>query len=100
MAQLAVDGPFDERDRDFYLWVYPVRPEPWQAARFREWRFRNFDRVEPLAQIDEEPAVDAGADLAGEGELSLVVMPDEQRAEADTRALRIGEAADDELVPQ
>ena len=59
---------------------------------------RDLERVEPRAQLEQQLRVEAGADLAGEDEVVAVVVADEQRAEADARALRIGEAADDELL--
>ncbi len=39
-----------------------------------------------------------GADLAGEDEVVALEVADEQRAESDARALRVGEAADDEVL--
>src|SRR5207253_4231278 len=56
------------------------------------------DSIEPRAQIEQQLRVEAGADLAGEHEFVLLEIPDEQRAEADAPPLRIGEAADDELL--
>ena len=64
----------------------------------RERRLRDLERVEPRAQVEQQLRVEAGADLAGEDEVVAVEVADEQRAEADAAALRIGEAADDELL--
>ena len=58
----------------------------------------DFDGVEALSQIQQQLRVEAGADLAGEDEVAAFVVADEQRAEPDARALRIGEPADDELL--
>ena len=55
-------------------------------------------RVEPRSQIQQELCVEAGADLPGKHEIAAFVVADEQRAQADARALRIGEPAHDELL--
>ena len=60
--------------------------------------FGDLERVEPRAQVEQQLGVEAGADLAGEHEIVLFEVADQQRAQADARALRIGEAADDELL--
>ena len=60
--------------------------------------FVDLERVEPRSQIQQQLRVEAGADLSGEHEIVAVVVADEQRAEADAGALRIGESADDELL--
>ena len=78
--------------------LHPVRAQPGQALGDGERRLRNLERIEAAAQIEEQFGVEAGADLSGEHEVVAVVVADEQRAEADARALRIGEAADDELL--
>ncbi len=59
---------------------------------------RNLDRVEPPAQVEQQLRIEAGADLSREHQVRPVVVADQQRAEADARALRIGESADDELL--
>ena len=45
----------------------------------------DLDRVETLAQIEQQPRVEAGADLAGEDEVVAFVVADQQRAETDAR---------------
>ena len=75
----------------------PVRAHARQPDRLGERRFRDFHRVEPRPQLHQQFRIKTGADLAGEHELSLVVMADQQRAESDASALGIGEAADHEL---
>ena len=64
----------------------------------RERRRRDLGRVEPRAQIEQQLRVEAGSDLSGEDEVAAVEIADEQRAEADAAALRIREAADDEIL--
>jgi hypothetical protein len=100
MAKLAVAGPFDERDSDGDPGRDPVGPEARESFRFREGRLLDLQRVEPRPQVEQHLRVEARPDLPRERELALVVMTDEQRAEADPRALRIGEAADEEVVRQ
>src|SRR5439155_5580075 len=98
MPQLAVHGPLDEGDLHDDLRARPMRAQAGQPLRARERRRRDLDPIEPRAQIEQQLRVEAGADLAGEHEIVLLEIPDEQRAEADASALRIGEAADDELL--
>src|SRR2546422_301340 len=98
MAQLAVHRPLDEGDLDDDLGPRPVRAQARQPFRSGEGRLWDLEAIQPRAQIEQELCVEAGADLAGEHEVVTVEVPDEQRAEADPRALRIGEAADHELL--
>src|SRR5690349_2146900 len=101
MAQLAAVGPLDERDLDGDLRTREVRAAR-QAHRASERRRRDGERVEALAQREQPAGVEPGADLPGEPQLARGVMPysvpDQQRAEALARALRIGPAADHELL--
>src|SRR5262249_33920366 len=57
-------------------------------------------RIELAAQREQERGVEAGTHLPREDELRAVEVADEQRAETDARALRIGESTDDELLRQ
>ncbi len=63
-----------------------------------EWRVRDFDGIESSAEIEQELGVEARAHFAGEHEILTLEIPDEQRSEANACALRIGEAADDQLL--
>ena len=85
-----------KRDLHDDLRPHPVRAQARQALGLRERRLRDLERVEPRAQVEQQRRVEAGADLPGEARSRPVEVADEQRAEADARALRIGEAADDE----
>src|SRR4051812_17856274 len=96
VPQLAVYRPLDEADLHDQFRTYPVRTQARQPRRLREGRRRQLDRVEPRAQIEEQPGVEAGADLSRKEELVVVVVADEQRAQTGTRSSRIREAADDE----
>src|SRR6185503_19982212 len=98
VAQLSVHRSLDEADLDDDLGTRPVGTDARQAYGAGEGRRRNFQRVEPRAQVEQQPGVEAGADLAREHEIVAVVVANEQRAEADARALRIGEAADHQLL--
>ena len=98
MPQLVVAGPLDERHLHDDRRPHPVRAQLRQALRDRERRLRDLDRIETLAQIEQQLGVEAGADLSGEHEVVAFVVADQQRAEADARALRIGEAADHQLL--
>ena len=54
--------------------------------------------VQPVAQLEQQLGVEPGADLAREHEIVALEVADEQCAQADAAALRIGEPADDELL--
>jgi hypothetical protein len=63
-------------------WAQPRQPDG-----ARERRRRDFQLVESRAQVEQQPGVEAGADLAREHEIVAVVVANEQRAEArDPRA--------------
>src|SRR4026209_1272369 len=98
MAQLAVAGPRDEGDRADGLGARPVRPVARQADGPREGRPRDGERVELLAELPEQLRVEAGADLSREHEVVALEIADEQRAQADPLASRIGETSDHELL--
>src|SRR5262249_10340375 len=97
MAQLSVHGPFDEGHPDANVRADPVSPETRQPFRNRERRPRDLERVETAAQLEQHLRVEAGADLSGEAKVVPSEPAAEQPAQPDTAALRIGEAADDEL---
>jgi hypothetical protein len=82
MAELAVTGPFDERDLHHDLGPDPVSAETRKADRAREWRRRSLERIEPLAQREEERSVETGADLSGVNQVLPFEIADEERAEA------------------
>ena len=83
VAQLLVDGPFDERDVDDDLRPHPVRTHARQPGGFRERRLLQPDGVESRAQIRQECRVESRPDLAGEDEVVALVVADEQCAESD-----------------
>src|SRR6185436_4930000 len=110
MAQLAVRRPFDEGDLDDDLRTHPVRAHARQPDGLGERRLRDLERIEPRAELQQELRVEAGADLpgvdkvvvlalrltlAGRRALSSGEVADEQRAQTNASALRIGEPADD-----
>src|SRR5262245_15684709 len=97
MAQLPVNGPFDERHTHADPGTDPVRANPGKPFRLREGRLWNLQRVETTTEIEEHLGVEPRSDLPGEDEIVALEHPDEQRAEAHAPALRIGEAADHQL---
>src|SRR5688500_9136409 len=90
--------PLDEGNLDDDLRPHPVRANPGQPDRFRERCRGNLQRVEALAEVEQKPGIEARADLARKDEVVIVVVADEQGAEALASALWIGKAADDELL--
>ena len=55
--------------------------------------------VEPLAEVEQHLAGISRADLARVAEPLALVIADQERPEPDARALRVGPAGDDELLP-
>src|SRR4030095_5440143 len=96
--QFAVAGPLGEGDLNDDRRLDPVRPQTRQADRLRERRRVERDRVEPGAQVEEQFRVEARADLAREDEVVSLEEADQQCAEPNAASLRIGEAADHELL--
>ena len=101
MAQQAVAGPLGERDLGHQLRLHPVRAARGRARAVR--RERGGAPLEPAqarAQALEGGVVEAGADAAGVDETAVaVVHAEEQRAKLGARTLRVGIAADHELLP-
>jgi len=70
VPQLAVHGPFDERDLNDNFWTHPVRAQSGQSLGGRKRRFGELDRVEATAQIQQQLRVEAGAEFTGIDEAS------------------------------
>ena len=100
MTKLVVFGPLNEADLDDDLRADPVSAYAREADGFGEGRLLDLDAIELGAQVVQEFRIKAGADLAGENEIIAVVVANQQGAQADALALRIGEAADYELLGQ
>src|SRR4051812_27738694 len=97
MPELSVHRPLDEPDLHDDLGANPMAVTG-QAFAVRERRLLDRESVETPSQIEQELGIEAGADLAREREVVAVMVADEQRAEADSGALRIGEPADDKFL--
>ena len=69
------------------------------ARRIYECRFRLLALFELGQELAQEFVVEAGADLAGIAKLAVVVITKQKCAETFARTLRIGEPADDHLLP-
>src|SRR5687767_10925397 len=98
VPQLVVLRPFDERHLHDDLGPHPMRAQARQADGLRERRLCHFECVETPPQIEQELGVETGADLAREHEVVAIVVTDQQGAQADAGALRIGESADHQLL--
>src|SRR5262245_46846775 len=98
MPQFAVRCPLDEADLNHDFGTRPVHAKLGQPRRLGERRSRYFERVESTSKIQQQFGVEAGAELAGEDEIILIEVPDQQGTEADAGTLRIGESADNQLL--
>src|SRR5437588_2769379 len=100
MTQRAIVAPLRERHLGNKVRRDPVRALRRIAARrIYECRFRLLALFELGQQLAQEFVVEAGANLAGIAKLAVVVITKQKRAETFARTLRIGEAADDHLLP-
>src|SRR5258705_10952117 len=100
MPNLAVARPFGERHLGHELWSYPMgQPSELSLRTVDERALARCKRRQLLAQLPRRGAAEAGADFAGIDESArLVIHADQQGPDSFARALRIGEAADDELL--
>src|SRR5262245_56255237 len=98
MAQLAVRGPFDERDLHDQLGPHPVRAFARQPDPSGERRRRDLEPIELDPKVQQLAGIEARADLAGKDQVVSLEHANQQRAEADAGASRIREAADDEFL--
>src|SRR5262245_14864583 len=98
MAQLSMHRPFDECDLHDDFRTCPVSAQSRESFRLRERCGRDFHRVQARTQFEEEPGIKAGADLAREYEVFIFEVANQQRAQANARALRIRETANHELL--
>ncbi len=97
MPQHAVPGPLREADLGDQFRTSPV------GAAFPYLPLERRDRLpqslQPAAQVEQSGPVEPGAHLAGVAQAPVLVVAEQQRAEAGAAARRLGEASDDELLP-
>src|SRR5215472_548893 len=98
MPQLAMTGPFQECDLHHDLRPHPMRPQARQTGGFGKRRLRHFERIEARSKFAQQPGIEPRPELPSEEEILTFVIADEQRSQADTRALRIGKPADHKLL--
>src|SRR5215831_4571603 len=73
-----------------------VVPRPWRVVEGRLVRLQGFQAAPQVAQ---QIVVESRADPSRVAKtFSLLLHAEQQRAEADSRSLRVGEAADHELL--
>src|SRR6476661_7254961 len=97
-GELALRRPLDEGNLDDDLGTHPVRPNARQSDGLCKRGGWDLERIEPCAKIEQQPGVKARTDLSGEDEVFLFEVADEQRAQTDARALRIGKPSYHELL--
>src|SRR5215469_17845168 len=98
VAQLPVGRPLAEAHLADEARLDPVHVGPRQVAAV-ERRPVALQAGQRRVEGVQRPLAEAGADLARVRELAVgVVVAEQQRAEAGPRPLRVGEAADDELL--
>src|SRR5262245_35597481 len=100
MTELAVRGPLDEPDLHDDFGTDPMRAHSREANELRERPLGDLERVEPRTKFVQQSSVEPGADFSSEHEIVFLKITNEQSAEPHALPLRIGEAADDELLCQ
>src|SRR5436190_24226582 len=98
MPELSVSGPFDECDLNHNFRLHPMRSNARQAGGLRKRRVRDLDGGEPPAQCQQQLRVEPCPDLSREYEGVVFEIPDQQRAQALTSTLWIGESAHHEFL--
>src|SRR3974390_2719813 len=98
MAQLAVRRPFAEADLGDQTRLDPVHAGPRQAAAVERGPVLLQPGQRGMQAVQGLPA-EAGADLAGVGQLAVgVVVAQRRRTDPGAGPSRVGEAADDEFL--
>src|SRR5919204_5751996 len=97
MAQLPLTGPFAEADLGDQLRPHPMHPRAGESPD-RERRLVLLQRGQPPPEALEQLVVEAGPDLAGVDQLVAAVVAEQQSAEAVPGPLRVGVAADHQLL--
>jgi len=99
VPQFPVRGPLAEADLGDKLGLDPVHVGSGQAADGLEGRVRPLEGGQGLVQAGQRTPVEAGTNLAGVVQLAVAaVVAEQQRAEPDPGPLRVGVAADGELL--
>jgi hypothetical protein len=104
VAQPSVVRPLGEGHLGDQLRSGPVhtRAHEFPGRAFREGGVRQLEGGQLPAQLPQQGLGKTGTDLSGEDQLRRIVVapviPDEQRAQALARALRLGVTADDEFL--
>src|SRR5580704_5386214 len=99
VAQATVASPLGEPDLGHELRLDPGHVPLFDRRWFGERRVGAPERPELGAEVVQRLGVEPGPDLARVLELFVPVVAEQERAELDARAPRLGEAADDELLP-
>ena len=98
VAQSAVARPLGEADLGDELRLDPCHVAFLDRLWCGERRVGSRAVSQPRAQVVEGVGVEPGPDLAGVLEPAVAVVAEQQRAELDARASRLGVAADHELL--
>jgi hypothetical protein len=97
MAQLPLTGPFAEADLGDQLRPHPMHPRAGESPD-RERRLVLLQRGQPPPEALEQLVVETGPDLAGVDQVVALPVAEQQSAEAVPGPLRVGVAADHQLL--
>src|ERR1051326_1089336 len=97
MPKLAIARPLGERDLGHEVGLHPVHVLALRTSA-GERRAIALSSLEPVAEVSEGARIEAGADLAGVDEHTVVMIADEERAKPLARAGRVRETADHEFL--
>jgi len=82
------------------LWAHPVSAYAWQSDGPGKRRLSNLDLIELRTQLEQQCGIKAGSNLACKYKIPVVIIANEQSAQADSFPLRIGESTDNKLLGQ
>src|SRR5215472_17800584 len=98
MSQLTEFRPLNEACLNDDRRSHPMRAQVRESDGFGERRLRNFQRVQPHTQFQQQLGVESCAKLAGINQIVVLEVSDQKGAEPFSRPLWVGKAADHKLL--
>src|SRR5262252_2483700 len=100
MAELAVQGPLNKADLDNDLRLNPLGSQARQTYSPGERSLWYLEVIELRSQIEKQLSVKAGSNLPRKNKIVTVKVANQQGTQAYSFPLRIGKAANNELLGQ
>src|SRR5436309_3445479 len=100
MTQLSMHGPLNESYLYNDLRPHPVRAYAGQADDLGKRGLLNLDLIELCPQVEQQCSIKASPNPACKYKIPVVIVANQQRAQADSLSLRIREPTDNKLLSQ